>query len=275
MKKIVLPTDFSENAKNAIEYAIAMFSYDNVEYILLNVYSEPHSSTDMLVSVKDLLEKTSRKSLKEEYEYFNNKFSQNLLNMRQHSECGELSDVINNLVETENIDFVVMGTKGATGLQKILVGSNTHDVVNKAKCPVLAIPEKIKYTPPYRIAFATDYEELENKYVLHPLAELANQYRSKLMIVNIYNIGENIINVEQAAEGIQLHYMLKNIPHQFFGISHKNIATGIDQFVHKHKVDLLAMIARQHNFFNRLFHDSTTKQLAMLTDIPLLVLHEK
>jgi nucleotide-binding universal stress UspA family protein len=273
MKRIILPTDFSSNARNAMEYAIGMYSYENVEYILLNVFTEPHSSTDMLVSVRDLLEKTSFLGLKNEYEKLNKKFYRSSLNIKQHSECGELSNIINRIVKEEAIDFVVMGTKGASGLQKVFLGSNTSDVVKNVKCPVLAIPENAEFTPPFRIALATDYEELENQYLLNPLIELASQYQSELMIMNINTEGK-MIDVKHAVEGIQLDHALERIPHRFYGSDNDDVVEGIDYFIHEHKIDMLAMIARKHHFYEHLFHSSVTEEMAMLTDIPLLILHE-
>ena len=135
MKKILIPTDFSANARNAMEYAISMFSYDNVEYTLLNVYAEPDTGSDVLVSISDLLLKESKKGLKKEYDYLRRKFTTNSLTIKQRSEYGWFASTVHKITEEEDFDFVVIGTKGASGLRKFLIGSNTGDIVNKAKCP--------------------------------------------------------------------------------------------------------------------------------------------
>jgi len=272
--KIILPTDFSDNARGAIEYAISMFSYENVEYILLNTYTDPYSSTDVLISIQDLLSKRSIEGLKNEYDYLRKKFPTDLFAIKQCSEYGELANVINNICEEETIDYVVMGTKGSTGLEKVFIGSTTADVIKKVKCPVLAIPTNTIYTPPIKIAFATDYQELEYNDVFSPLTELAQQYQSELLIVNVQPEGE-LINNEDAISGIKLHRVLEKIPHQFYGINDNNVTEGINDFIHKYNVDMIAMIAKQHSFFEQIFHNSISEKLLTFTDIPLLILHEK
>jgi len=274
MKKILLPTDFSDNARNAVEYAISMFGYENVQYILLNSFAEPHTTADIMVSISDLMQKESKRELRNEMEYLNNKFPRELLNIEEISEYGQLAYVINRMVEAEKIDYVVMGTKGASGLKKVFAGSNTADVVKKVKCPVLAIPEKAKYEPPVRIAFAADYEALADQYLLSPLKELVEQYQSELMVVNIQPEGE-LVDAEQAAGGVRLHHTLQAIPHTFLHVEHKNIAEGISHFIIEHKVDMLVMVGHQHGVFERIFRSSVTRQMSMLTKVPLMVLHEK
>lgn len=275
MRNILLPTDFSENARNTIEYAFGMFGdKKNVSYILLNVYTEPHSSADMLFSIKDLLEKESKRGLKDEHDYLSNKFPNSSLKIEQHSEYGNLLSIINHMVKTKNIDYVVMGTKGASGIKKVLMGSNTADVVKNVDSTILVIPENSNYKPSFRIAFTTDYKKLKNKYVLDPLVELAKKHQSELLVVNIHP-EEPIIDTKKTVESIELHHKLENIPHHFYESEHKNFTKGLDYFIQQHKIDLLVMIARQHRFFERLFHNSITEQMSMFTNIPLLVSHEK
>jgi nucleotide-binding universal stress UspA family protein len=274
MKKLLLPTDFSENARNAIEYAINMFGCENAEYILLNVWAEPSTTADMLRSINDLLEKQSIEDLTREEKYLRAKFPEKQLNIECRSDYGELSFVINGISERENIDFVVMGTKGASGLKKFFAGSNTAAVVASVKCPVLAIPEKVNYKPPVRIAFAADYEELENHYILSPLSDLCRQYGSELMIVNIQPEGE-LINADHAVSGIALHNVWEDISHDFFTIENSDIAEALSGFIEENDADLLVMVARQRNFFNRIFRSSVTRQMSMLAKVPLLVLPEK
>lgn len=273
MKRVLLPTDFSDNARSAIEYAIGMFSYIEVQYVLLNTYSEPHSNHEMMVSITDLLQSESIQGLNREKEYFCGKYSSDLLDLEIRSEYGDLSYVINRIVESDKIDFVVMGTTGATGLKKMLTGSNAADVVKKARCPVFAIPEGVRYTPPDHIALATDTETFSDISVFSLLKEIVDQYQSGLTVVNIQ---PEVAMTEVCRVGdIRLQQVLKSIPHDYFHIEHNNVLEGLIRFVSEHEIDLLVMLAHQHTLFQRVFRLSLTKQMSMLTRIPLLVLHEK
>ena len=167
-----------------------------------------------------------------------------------------------------------MGTKGSTGMEKIFLGSSTVSVIKGVQHPILAIPTYTSYTPPLKIAFATDYKELKYDSVFNPLAELAEQYQSELMIINIKPEGK-VVDVDEAVSGVKMHRALEKIPHRFYSINDSDVAKGIELFVHEHDIDMLAMVARQHTFFEKNFSSSITEQLSKLADIPLLILHEK
>jgi len=274
MKTIILTTDFSDSARNAIDYAIAMFSYEEVRYVLLNVYGEPHSSTELLVSITHLLEQQAKRTLNKEYNYLKKKVPHELFNMEQRSECGDLSEVINSIVETENIDYLVIGTQGASGVKKTMVGSNTAQVVKHVNCTVLVVPHKASYRPPLRIGFATDYGNLDQDYTLDPLVQLAKQYQSELFIFNI-RPKKQLINANEAAKGLRLHHLLDTISHDFYDLEDEDVINGIHHFTNEHEIDFLTVIAREHRFYDRLFHESISEQVSMLTTIPLLVLHKK
>lgn len=242
MKRIILPTDFSENARNAIEYAFGMFGYKDVTYILLNVYTEIHLSSDILFSIRDLLENESNRRLKDESDYLKNKFSHDSLKIEQHSEYGDLSPVINHMVTTENIDYVVMGAKGDSGIKKVLLGSNAADVVKNVASTILVIPENSKFKPPLHVAYATNYKELSNEHILEPLLRLTKQHQSELIILNIHP-EEPIIDTQKTVRSI-IHHKSENIPHHFHELEHNDITEGLDRFIKKHKIDLLVMIAK-------------------------------
>ena len=271
--KIVIPTDFSNNAQNAIDYAIGMFRQEDVHYILLNAYIEPLSSADMLVSINDILEKQSQRGILNEFIMLSKKYPELASKIEQRCCYGQLANVMHQLVEDENIDFVVMGTKGTSNMKKKLMGSNTVNVMRTVNCPVIAVPEKARYKPPVHIAFATDYKKLPDNMILSPLAMLVRKHNSNLLVLNVQSEGE-IAKADQVVENIKLHFILENIPHKFYNMQYKHTIEGINQFIHDNQIDLLAMVARQHNFFKKLLSTSTTKQMTMNSDIPLLIMHE-
>lgn len=273
MKKIVLPTDFSDNAINAVEYAIAMFSDEDVEFILLNTYIEPYTSADTFVSISDILEKESKRKMEAEHERLSEKFPDVSKRISQYTQYGLLSEVVNSLSKKENIDLIVMGTKGASGLKKILVGTNTADVLKRVTHPTLVVPENANYTVPKNIALAFDYNEIHGEKSLDPLFEIARKNKSELFIVNVHQ-KNSLINPTQAAEGIILDGKLEAISHNFFDEENENIAEGIQQFIKNHAIQMLTVVARHHSFFERLFKNSMSNELTMYTTIPLLVLHE-
>ncbi|MBL4861881.1 MAG: universal stress protein [Crocinitomicaceae bacterium] len=273
MKNILLATDFSPNARNAIEYTFDLFGYEDVNYILLNTYIEPHATTDVIVSLNDFLKKESIDGLNKENEYFLQNFGQGKLNIKVISKYGDLTWVINKLANTNHFDFVVLGSKGASAFEYLFMGSNAINVVKSVKIPLLVIPDKMKFSSLRRIGFAADYLHLDSVEVLDPLANIARKNQSKLMIVHVHSESDDT-NYKQALEGSELHGEFHDIQHQFYGEKNSNIVEGIEHFIKEHKVELLTMVARKHHFFERLFQKSITKEISKFADIPLLVLHE-
>jgi len=78
----------------------------------------------------------------------------------------------------------------------------------------------------------------------------------------------------EAAGKIELHDTLEAIPHNFFQVEHKHVSEGLSHFIGLHKVDMLVMVEHQRGFFDQVFRSSITRQMSMLTNVPLLVLHE-
>ena len=273
MKKILLTTDFSKNALNAIEYAIQLFGTEDIAYYLLNTYMEPRSSANVVVSIKDFLEKESAKGLARVTELLRDKFNADDLSLVELSHYGNLTAVISKMTKVEEFDYVVIGTKGASGLENFLMGSNTLDVVKSVKQPVLVIPTGKKFEPLDRIALAADYEHIDHIHLLDSLINIVRLHKAKLKIVNI--ITENSpTDYQHAIEGFELHNILEDITHEFYSEKNEHVVDGIEHFMKEKDVQLLSMVARKHTFFDRVFNKSVTKQISKLSDIPLLIIHE-
>lgn len=270
--KILLLTDFSLPSRNAISYGVNMFRHADATFILLNIYLEPGGSADALSSVADVMEKQSKGSLHREHEWLKEKFRDDL-SIETRSLYGALPELVNQIAESEAIDFVVMGTTGAGKSQKEFMGSNTKAVIRKIKAPILAIPEGVTFTPPVRIAFAADYAALKDKYLLQPLATIASQYESALMVINI-RPKKVQASEEQIMENIKLNSILADIPHKFYINENDNVVAGINDFVHENEADMLVMIARQHNVFEQMMKKSVSHEYTRIADRPVLILHE-
>ncbi len=274
-KKILLPTDFSDNANHAIEYAIELFGFEDVKYILINAFVEPNTSADMLVSINDILQKQATADL--------NKIISRLVNnhpdikglLEHRLEYGPLATALKITTEKEHVDYVVMGTRGASGIKKALIGSNTSAVIRRVKCPIIAIPEKAEIKPLKNIALATDYEGLENDELLQPLVDITKRNSSKILAVNVSRelvlAGPN----EYETKGMSLGKQFEGIKQSFFTVENPDVVQGVREFAKNHKVDMLVMISRKHTLFERLFSTSVTKEMSMIGEVPLMVLHSR
>lgn len=273
-KTILIPTDFSENAQNAINYAISMFNGENPDYILLNAYRIiPVGAEEYLTDMADF-EGLSKQGLEQSVRTIKKNFSHKRVNIEIVSKMGYPVEVMDKIVKRKNVDMVVMGTRGASGLREVLIGSNTADAIKTLTCPVLAVPGGSAFRPPKNIAFAADFKNFEREILLDPMLEIAEKFKAEILIVHVEHKGVPV-NVDEALQGLRLHDYFNNIPHLFREVEDSDPAEGIENFIKTHTVDLLVSVARRHSFWEKLFSGSTTEKLAMHTRVPMLALQYK
>ncbi|HUH48203.1 MAG TPA: universal stress protein, partial [Arenibacter sp.] len=164
MRRILLPTDFSDNSFDAIRYALLVFKNLKCTFHLLHTYMPPIYNSEYLIGspgqigLGDVIQETSKTQLEDLKSRLENQYDNPKHSFIVHTAFNTLLNEVIETIASEKIDLVVMGTKGATGAQEILFGTNTAHVIKKAKCPVIAVPPKFKYEAPKDILFPTDYE---------------------------------------------------------------------------------------------------------------------
>jgi len=266
MKTILLMTDFSENAKNAIKYAINMFG-EEVDYLLLNTYIV-RENTGSFLSVSDKVKAMSEKAMFKEMAFIKSEFAQ-LVNLKISDVLlrGGAIDGVNQLKEKKEIDLIVMGTKGASGITKFLVGSVTASVVQETGLPVLIIPEKEEYVPYKKIVFATDFSHKVKQELLTPLQYIAQKFKAEVNLLNVQLINDSpsefnmlglIENVEVTIETIDA--------------KEADVSKDIEQYCKKEEADMLTVVAHHNTFFEGLFHQSVSQELIYHAQLPILAL---
>lgn len=276
MKKILAPTDFSENATNAIRYARKLFAKEKCVIYLLNTFTPAAYNVSTMVDsysalrLQEIVKKESEKklenlenSLKEEFDNPNHRFvriaSFNLLIL-------EIIDIVKN----EGIDLIVMGTKGATGAKEIFIGTHTTYTIKKVKCPVIAVPSGFTYDVPKEILFPTDYRLSKSNRYLALIKELCDKHNSRLNILNAYH-GEPL-DGEQTDIKEFLDSYFKGNSHLFHISENDDIIEAIESFQVKHKINFLIMIHNRHSFFENMLFRPVINQIAYHTNIPFLVI---
>ncbi len=194
MNKILVPIDFSENAKNALRVAaeIACTSGASLEMLHVNlasIYATPLSefavAADYVAEDREYDEKAAIELEKLKLELFNNpRFSK--LDVTIRVEDGFLFSTVNNVATDDDIDLVVMGTKGASGVNEFLIGSNTEKVIRTAPCPVLAIPEHAQKFEP-RVVLMPSTLKSDQGSVFHYLSQWEKMYGFLVKVLYINN----------------------------------------------------------------------------------------
>ena len=278
MKNILLPTDFSTNSLNAIQYAIHFLKDEECTFYLLNVYRMPYMEHDelMMYNVEKLstLEKTllksSQRDLKATVEKVN--FSPNH-KIELLSDYSFFIDSVKQKIEELKIDLIIMGTKGVTGAKEIFMGSNTGDVIMKTDCDVLAVPDKATFKIPKEIVFPTDFRLLYEEDDLEILKKIAIKNESNIRILYVQN--DDPLDAEQKANKKDLEWAFDDLNYSFHTLTNTDFESAVNCFTQSRgDVDMIAIIAKHYNIFQRLFFKPKVEELSFHTKIPLLVLHK-
>ena len=270
MQKILIPTDFSPIADNALNYAIEIAYKFESKLVLYHVFSFnrkvdhdwdfPYEEQPY---IKNIEQKMNFAKLK-----FKEKVTQKGLSIQGVVEEDNIFSLFKQKVIKHDIDMIIMGSKGATDLNKVIFGSVAATAIEMAKIPVLVVPPKHYFLPFKHIVLATDSNEVSTS-VLLPLQKLAFEFGAKVTILNV--------NTEPAKDKHhKMEFDLKAIETTYCEVPvSKSINESINKFVKKSKCDLLCMIRREKGFFESFFQKSITKTQVYSNKIPLLVLPEK
>lgn len=273
MRNILVPTDFSENANDALLYAIELAKEFNSTLHVVNSYKIPYSSTTITSTLKEIMKKDSIEGVEKTIEKINF-LGFDSAKVVSKSFSGDLIQVITPYINENSIDIVVMGTKGASGIEEVLIGSTAESVVRHVPVPVLIIPSKVKFTSLNTIGLAADFQKEINKNDLQPYLNIAKQYGAKTLIINVDDKEENILSTDKAVHGIKLDHLFGDLPHTFHYEMNDDIVEGLNNFVQKFNCQMLVLLARKHNLFEKVFHKSITNSLTCHSEIPTFVIKE-
>jgi len=273
MTKILLPTDFSDNSMNAVNYAMKLFADETCTFYLVNTYTPVVYTYDFQMNTGGYLGEITdviRDNSLERLEILKRKFTDPNHTIQLVSSFNVLTDEIDQLVEKESIDLVIMGTKGATGAKEVLFGSNTIHVIKKAQCPVLAIPDGYFFEKPKAILFPTDYKVNYSTKQLQLLKQIASLYESKIHVLHVSNNRE--LNASEIEHKVKLESLLVDYNDSYHNERDQQIPEAINEFQKSTYVQLLMMINNKHSFFENLFFKPVINQIGFHLNVPFLVI---
>ncbi|MBI3139945.1 MAG: universal stress protein [Sphingobacteriales bacterium] len=275
MKTIIVPTDFSPIATNAMHYAIDMAKTVNASLLLLHVYQVPVSFTDtpiVLVSIEELRKGAEEQvaKLKEEVEHL----TSGTLKVYTETRLGNVSDELENLCNKISPFAVVMGTKGASGVERILFGSNTLTAIRHLTWPVICVPPGKTYGNGIRrIGFACDFKDVVQSTPTHFIKDFVKEFHAELDVLNV-DYQNRHFKAETPEQSILLHTLLEEAKPTYHFIEHADIEDGINDFAEKNNLDLIITIPKKHRLLEGVFKPSSTKQLVYQSHVPVMCVHE-
>jgi nucleotide-binding universal stress UspA family protein len=279
MKNILLPTDFSENSWNAIKYAMQLFKNETCNFYLLNTYTPAIYHVEYVLvqpaqfGMYDAVRENALRDLDEFKTRIEKEFNNPIHTIETIAVFNTLIPEIKEQVKEKNINYIVMGTKGATGAKEILFGSNTVHVFKNIKCPIMAIPSNFTFEKPHEVLFPTDYEISYKPHHLKPIIDIISLQSTRLNILHV-SYGYDLSEQQEANKKILENYF-KKVAHLFHDVSNQTVEEGITNFQLKARINLLIMINNKHSFFENLFFKSTINQIGFHLNVPLLVIPSK
>ena len=278
MKKILLPTDFSNNAWNAMFTALKLFDRQVCEFLILHTYQPDAGGLladrgeKQLWELYEDLKKESEARMAEVTGYLEKEYHNPHHRFRSICMQGELIGVIRDLSEKEAIDMVVMGTQGATGAKRVFMGSNTVRVIRSMpKHPVLAVPQSYDLQRVQKVLFPTAFLDPLEDFELRPLLEIVESWKAELLIV--YVTSEFRLTDKQEGHKKQLEELLEGVRHRFCEVPLEvNVSKTLAHFAREKGADLIALVHHKHPFFDTIIHESVVKRVAFETEFPLLIL---
>lgn len=271
--KILLPTDFSKLSKVAVLYAAKLTKKLNAEIILLHVvFIDAPPRAQAALKTNQILD-AMIDNAKLDFEYLTNEVKQeagNKIGISYKIVKGyPVEDVIETFAHNNDIDLIIMGTKGASGLIKVLIGSNATAVIGNSNIPVIAVPEHARFNNIKHVVYASDMLAL-NKEV-KTLIQFAQLFDSFIHILHIVSS-----NSKKKIDKIKIQNDLiskYNYPHiSVHVLLNDDIVEAIDEYIADVKADLVAMFTHKPTFFEKLFGKSVTREMAFHSWIPLLAI---
>lgn len=268
MKKILLPTDFSKNSLMACHFAINFLKEPNTTFILNYVYDIPVGGTSGLFYLMEELQKQGKKDLEEFKHQLLEDFKEEEVKVETNLIKGGFAEQTTRLAEDLNVDCIVMGTKGSSAIKEVLVGSNTLQLMKKAKQPLYIIPENYKTSDIEKLIVAFDGKGLDQS-TAKEVTYLSKKHELDIEILHVRIDDESPIQdwkeIKQTLDGFSLDI------HESWG---ENVEEGLKKGI-KGAKGLLVMTFRKKTFWERFFNISDCRDTVMHAELPILIVPEK
>lgn len=276
MKAILLPTDFSKNSLNAIDYAMELFKDETCDFYFLNIQKASSFVSDDLMTMSSsttiyqTLIDTAKKSIENVIKTIKDYYQNDKHTFHSCVDYDNFIDGINQMCDAVDIDLIVMGTKGATGAERVLFGSNTVRVMQRCSTPVLAIPDGCKFVGLNSIAFASDYLTYYNEDDLEPMINMAMHHNAKIDVVHM--LQQEHLSEDQENNRAFLDSIISNVTHEFVTLEQQDIFEVIQKYIEDNNIKMLAMMSKKYSFLERLFSQHNVEVFGFKINVPFLVM---
>ena len=278
--KILLPTDFSRNSIQAINYARELYKNDNCDFYVLNVFSATSNILDSLLNIEpgselyETAKQNSENGLAKVYDIIAMSAYDN---PKHHFEVisifNNVIDAIKQVVEQKDIEMIVMGTKGETHSKTTAFGKTAMYVMEKVRnCPVIVVPQNAKVELPKEIVFPTSYKTHYKRRELNYLTAIAKKCDATIIVLHICE--EKTLDKNQIENKRLLEEIIEGTNYKFHDLPQNDVLSSINIFVESRASDMVAFINKKHPFFGSILTNALVKQISFYLKVPILTMHD-
>ncbi len=274
MKTLIVPTDFSPIATNAMNYAVDMALSINASVLLLHVYQVPVTCSEVPVTVVTVeeMKKMSEEKL-EELKQGIKKTTSGKIKVYTEARLGDVVDEIEALCKSIQPFAVIMGTKGASVVERLFLGSSTLTAIRHLTWPVIIVPPGATFNGIRKIGFACDFKKVVETTPVKFIKDVVKEFNAELHVLNVdYNNKQ--FTPATPEESLLLHTMLEELKPGYHFINNPNVEEGINKFAEENNLGLIIVIPKKHKLLDGLFQKSHSKEFAFHSHIPILAVHE-
>ncbi len=272
MHTVLIPLDFSKSSMNAAEYAISMFRNRPTKFILASVvtYRQPIGGIGAL---RHKIDKGSQRDLNKAFDKLSKSdhFPGHVFEKVLIHE--EPVDGIILLAREYDVNSILMGTTGASGLKEKLMGSVAAGVIKKSLRPVITIPMNTKFRALSKIVLATDFKAVKDYKAYEYLITILKNSTSELIVLHVSKESKSA-TMRKSLTGGEFDQLIGKTRHRYDFIQDEDPVAAIVKYIDDEKVDLLVMLNHKNPSIDSLFKASSVEKISMHIKAPLLTLAE-
>lgn len=271
MKRILVPTDFSSRAENALKIAAQIARKNDFEIHLLHMLEIPSQMNDAITGGAAIPEiMLFLQKAKEIMQHTKEKDFLQGLTVIDAIKLERATQGILSYSKDNHIDLIIMGSNGASGLTEIIIGSNTEKVVRLSPAPVMVIKEEITPFDPKNIVFASDFSE-EIKKPFLKILNFNNQFQAKLHLLTICSPSsfKTTALANKLMDNFTQEFDMQNFSTNIYNDT--TIEKGIIHFSNEIKADLIILCTHGRTGLSHFFTGSISEDLANHVNKPLII----
>lgn len=277
-KKLLLPTDFSMNSWNAIQYAIMLYEHHPCDFYMLNTYSKDSPGFDSItLDPEEAFNKLSENRSKEGLGDILNRISEidRYVDHRFYviSRPGSVIDAVKDIVSDLEIDMIFIGANGTGNDQKNKYGKNTLNIKkNIRNCPVMVVPNSISIGRPKEIVLATNFNSNFDFIEMEQLAEIARLTKAKIKVISCAN--KAALDADQKKNKVLLGKHFEGVEYSFHTVLNTNMQEVINHLSELRSDNIISYVNEKQSLWERMgIRKPDLRKPGYFKDVPLLALH--